>query len=488
MKNLSSMTDWRNMRRAKILFFPLLLGFLFTLGCLKNSRLERIKERGELRIVTLNAPTTYYEYRDEPAGFEYELASALAHYLGVKPRFIVKDTITQVFEALEDGEADLAAAGLTLTPERQKRFLCSLPYYEVVQEVVCRRGSPCPKSVKDLIGRTLVVPKDSSYEEQLRFLKQKYPDLTWESSPELSTEELLERVWQGKIDCVVADSNIVAITRRYYPELLICLDLTKPQKLVWMMPKDATELQAVVNEWLGQYLRSTAYKNLVEKYYGFIEIFDYLDVKRFIRRIHTLLPRYRTLFEVAAAKYGLDWTLLAAVAYQESHWKRWSRSPTGVRGIMMLTLNTARELGITNRLDPKQSIMGGARYLAKIRARLPASIKDPDREWFMLAAYNVGFGHLMDARELAAKLGKDPNRWQDVAEVLPLLSRKKYYRHLKHGYARGWEPVIYVQRIRNYVDILQQTLGLKKTTASKNRFHQEELAETSSPNLKVASP
>ncbi len=456
-------------RFNRIAAFFCIVSVLLLSGCIQKTRLEKIKERGELRVVTLNSPTTYYEYRDEPAGFEYELVCAFAKHLGVKPLFIIKDTISQVLEAIESGEADIAAAGLTLTPERQKRFLFSRPYYEVVQQVVCSRGKQCPRSIKDLIGRQLVVPLGSSYEEQLKNLKHTYPQLTWESNPELSTEELLERVWTKKIDCVVADSNIVAIMRRYYPELAVCMNITKPQKLAWMMPKDAIQLQKAVNEWFNSFANSREYELLKEKYYGFIKIFDYVDIKRFIRRIHKVLPRYRPIFEEAATKYGLDWTLLAAMAYQESHWNPRSKSPTGVRGIMMLTLKTARELKIYNRLDPVQSIIGGACYLAKIRKRLPKSIKEPNREWFMLAAYNVGFGHLMDARELAKRFGKNPDNWQDIAHVFPLLSRKKYYRHLKHGYARGWEPVIYVQRIRNYMDILQQTLGLKVTTASKNR-------------------
>ncbi len=452
-----------NKKTAGVIFCLLLLS-----GCLHKSRLELIRQRGEIRIVTLNAPTTYYEYRDKPAGFEYELALAFARHLGVRAHFIVKGTISQVLDALAKGEADLAAAGLTLTPERQKFFLFSIPYYEVVEQIVCRKGKPCPKALRDLSKRNLVVPRDSSYEEELKRLQKIFPRLHWETA-DLSTEELLEKVWRREIDCVIADSNLVAITRRYYPELSVCLDLSKPQKIAWMMPKDAVDLQEEVNDWLRNYTKSSDFQSLVEKYYGFVKIFDYVDIRRFMRRIKTVLPRYRPIFEEAAQKYGFDWTLLAAMAYQESHWKPWNKSPTGVRGIMMLTLDTARELGIKNRLDPRQSILGGARYLAKIRSKLPPSIKEPDRDWFMLAAYNVGLGHIMDARILARRLGKDPDRWQDVAQVLPLLARRKYYRHLKHGYARGWEPVIYVQQIRNYMDILRQTLGLKITTASKNK-------------------
>mgnify|MGYP002624872028 FL=1 len=185
-----------------------------------------------------------------------------------------------------------------------------------------------------------------------------------------------------------------------------------------------------------------------------------MDTRRFIRRINTVLPKYKDQFKAAARKYDLDWMLLAAQAYQESHWRTNARSPTGVRGIMMLTMNTARELNVKSRLDPVQSIHGGARYFKQLHDRIPEEVQEPDRTWFALAAYNVGMGHIYDARALAQRLGNDPNTWVGLSEVLPLLSQKKYYRTLKHGYARGREPVIYVQRIRDYHDILHQRLSL----------------------------
>lgn len=180
-----------------------------------------------------------------------------------------------------------------------------------------------------------------------------------------------------------------------------------------------------------------------------------LDAKTFLRHIKTRLPKYREQFEDAGTRYGLPWTLLAAQAYQESRWNRNAMSPTGVRGLMMLTRATAQELGIENRLDVKKSIMGGARYLAYLLKRIPEHIPQPDRLFMALAAYNVGLGHLKDARLLAKRLGKDPDRWKDVKTVLPLLAKKSYYQTLPHRYARGWEPVQYVKRIRDYQEILE---------------------------------
>ncbi|MBD3335905.1 MAG: transglycosylase SLT domain-containing protein, partial [Candidatus Eisenbacteria bacterium] len=194
----------------------------------------------------------------------------------------------------------------------------------------------------------------------------------------------------------------------------------------------------------------------MHKYYGYLEKFDYVDTARFLRRIEERLGDYQSLFKEAAREYGFDWKLLAAMAYQESHWDPDAVSPTGVRGIMMLTRSTARRVGIDDLLDPRQSIMGGAAYLADLMERLPESVTGPDRIWFAMAAYNIGMGHLYDARRLARRLGKDPDRWSELSEVLPLLARKQYYSTLKHGYARGGEPVRYVNRVRHFRDILER--------------------------------
>ena len=181
-----------------------------------------------------------------------------------------------------------------------------------------------------------------------------------------------------------------------------------------------------------------------------------LTTRRFLGHMATRLPQYRPLFRAAEERHGIPWRLLASQSYQESYWDPRAKSPTGVRGLMMLTRTTAAELGIQNRLDPAQSIRGGARYLAHLRKRLPSSIEDPHRTWIALAAYDVGLGHIKDARVLAVRMGKNPDLWPDLESVLPLLSQKKYYRTLRHGYARGKEPVQYVQRIQRYHSLMER--------------------------------
>ncbi len=182
------------------------------------------------------------------------------------------------------------------------------------------------------------------------------------------------------------------------------------------------------------------------------------EVKTFLRHIETRLPSYREEFQQAEKKSGISWMLLAAMAYQESQWNHKAVSPTGVRGIMMLTRSTASDLGIKNRLDPSKSIAGGARYLSYLQKRVPDNIRMPDRMFIALAAYNVGMGHINDARLLADRLGKNSDQWEDLKGILPLLAHKEYYQDLPHRYARGWEPVKYVKRIRAYRNILQQVM------------------------------
>ena len=189
------------------------------------------------------------------------------------------------------------------------------------------------------------------------------------------------------------------------------------------------------------------------------------EVKTFLRHIETRLPYYREEFQQAEKKFGIPWILLAAMAYQESKWNHKAISPTGVRGIMMLTRSTASDLGIHNRLDPSTSISGGARYLSYLQKRIPDEIRMPDRMFVALAAYNVGIGHINDARMLAERLGKNPAQWDDLKSVLPLLAHKEYYEDLPHRYARGWEPVQYVKRIRAYRNILHQVVKRESKNA-----------------------
>jgi len=421
--------------------------------------LEQILADGTLVVLTRNAPTTWYlDRHGQPAGPEHDLVTAFAESIGVEVEFKLLPTVDAILKALEEGEGDVAAAGLTATEARQLRFRFGPSYQQVTQQVVCRRGGSTPESVEELVGLDIAVIASSSYVERLEELREEYPDLEWEKSYRKTTEQLLTDVWTRKLDCTVADSTIVDINRRYYPELTAPFNLSRAQPLAWALPWQRADVADVMEDWLDDYRDSDRLAQWQETHYGFFKVFDYVDTRTLIRRIDRRFPRFREPFYAAAREYELSPTLLAAQGYQESHWNPRARSPTGVRGIMMLTLTTAKEVGVTNRLDPIQSIRGGAKYLARMRARLPDSIQEPDRTWLALAAYNIGWGHLKDARKLAEDLGLNPDHWRELKVVLPKLSDPAFYEDLQYGYARGSEPVRYVQRIREYQHIIESEL------------------------------
>jgi membrane-bound lytic murein transglycosylase F len=423
--------------------------------------LHQIQESGKLIVLARNAPTSLYIDRDgKQSGPEYDLVESFAASLNLEVEYIIKTSIKEIIDGIENAQGDLAAAGLTITSQRQEKFLFGPAYQDVTQQIVCRRDNAQPESIEDLVGLKIVVIAGSSYVEQLESLRQEHPKLEWEETASEDTEQLLYSVWQRKIDCTVADSNIVDINRRYYPELIAPLNIYQAESLGWMMSNQRSDLKAAIDAWFGPFQQVGELESLLEKYYGFFEEFDYVDTRKFITQIKKRFPKYQKLFKEAATKYDLPYLLLSAQAYQESHWRANARSPTGVRGMMMLTLVTAKAMGVKSRLDPKQSIFGGAKYMSSlIKKRFTDEVKEPDRTWLALAAYNVGRGHLHDAQTLAREQGLNPFLWGDVKQVLPLLSDKKYYRNLKYGYARGNEPVRYVQRIREYQHILENELS-----------------------------
>ncbi|PHS23081.1 MAG: membrane-bound lytic murein transglycosylase MltF [Methylophaga sp.] len=430
------------------------LGFLIACGE-AVPHLEEIRERGELRVLTRYGPTTYYVKGEELAGFEYELAKRFAEHLNVKLKIIVPDNLGDMLNLIEQGKADIAAAGLTITPDRQDIIRFGPVYQQVTQQLVYRLGTKKPKNLTALGDGQLEVVAVSSHVEQLKSLREEIPSLTWTENTEIDSSGLLELVQLELIDFTIADSNEVAANQIKFAELRVAFNISDPQPLAWAMPfaEDGT-LASEMDKFFDQLDESGDLSRLKEKYYGHIRHFDYLDTRAIERRILTRLPKYQTLFEQAGEKFNIDWRLLAAMSYQESHWDPNAVSPTGVRGLMMLTQNTAKLMNVADREDPAQSIAGGAAYLASMIKRLPERIVEPDRTWLALASYNVGLGHVEDARKLTQGDGGDPDLWPDVKARLPLLSKRKWYEKTRYGYARGGEPVHYVQNIRRYYDIL----------------------------------
>lgn len=427
-------------------------------GCdlFKETALDRVRQSGELRVLTYVSPTTYYETPEGSAGFEYDLAQGFADYLGLKLRLVVADRQSDVLPRLLQGDAEMAAAGIGVTIERREKFDFSSPVQIVRQLVIYRHPARRPDSIEDLVGHPIEIHAGTSHAEQLRALKQKYPKLEWTESTERSTDELLQMVWQGLLDYTVADSSAYAVNRQFFPELQPAITLNESQALAWaFLPKrEDDSLVRAANRYLKREERSGVLGQLIDRYFGPAGRSNFINLTVYQLRIQNRLPSYQTFFEQAGMKYDLDWRLIAAMGYQESQWDPKATSPTGVRGIMMLTEDTANDLGVADRLNAEQSIDGGARYLRQMLDRLPKEIEMPDRLWFALAAYNIGLSHVEDARILTQRNRKDPNRWNDVKEHLPLLAQARWYRQTRYGYARGLEPVRFVNRVRTYHDVL----------------------------------
>lgn len=422
------------------------------------SRLDKIKKRKSLNVVLLNGPSTYYIGTQDSQGFEYDLLKEYSEYLGVKLNITTAHTVKEALELSKNEDIDITSASVAKTALREKIYNFGPSYFEVQEQVICHRGmlgtSKFPRDVEDLAGLSIIVGEETSYSETIKSLQNDGFDINMTLSSEYSTEELLSKVSAHEIDCTIADSNIYALNLRYFPEIALAFSISGREQLAWILPENSEKLEKDMYSWLNSFNQQGKMLQLKDHYYSYVLFFDYYNTKMFYKRIRSRLPKFKKYFQEAATRFSIPWTLLASMSYQESHWNPNAKSFTGVRGLMMLTLSTAKQLGVTNRLDPKQSITGGTKHIKQMLKRVPKEVEGENRLKFALAAYNIGLGHVKDAQKLAVKLGLNKNVWSDLKIVLPLLSKKKYYRSLKYGYARGAEPVKYVEAIYNYREIL----------------------------------
>lgn len=422
------------------------------------NQVQRIQARGALKVLTLNGASTYYLDTDGPDGFEYQLARLFAEYLGVDVQIVTVDNYADIYNELILGDSDLAAAGLSeMDADIPSKIAFGPSYHEVNQQIVYRKEmNKRPVDLKGLQDGIVEVIKGSSHQSMLKQLQKKTSKLNWRSNKDIASEELIELVDEGLIDYILADSHEIALQRRFFPELRIAFEIPPAKLLRWAYRQsDDLSFRQALENFFDTISQDGRLDQLIHRYYSHVEKFNYSDIQTFSQHVRERLPEYRELFKREAKAQDMDWRLLAAIGYQESLWNPKAKSPTGVRGLMMLTQDTAKMLNVSNRLDPEESIRGGARYFKRVLEKIPQRIPQPDRTWLALASYNVGFGHLEDARKITQINQGDPDKWIDVKESLPLLTRKKWYKQTKHGYARGYEPVTYVENIRKYVDLLQ---------------------------------
>ena len=409
-----------------------------------------LKERGSLIVGTLNNPVSYFINAEGQAGLEYDLSKAFADYLAVELKIEVFENIEDLFAALEAHQIDVAAANLLYHPKKLEQFQLGPAYYSASWQLVYRKGETRPTSLAQLKGK-LAVTNHPQLLEILAEQREKLPNLTWTLQNRRTPESLLLQVADGKIDYTIANSIDVSAAQQVRPELAVAFDVTDEASVHWYLPNSSyNDLQAALLDFMNSAIENGLIARIEEKYFNHFRKFDYVDMRSYTQAIEKVLPKYAPLFE----KYqgDLDWRLLAAVAYQESHWDENATSPTGVRGIMMLTKATAERMKIQDRMDVEQSIKAGSEYLHWLIAQVPDSIPKEDRIWFALAGYNMGLGHILDARRLTKNLGGNPDNWVDVKKNLPLLAEKRHYSNLKYGYARGYEAFQYVENIRRYMN------------------------------------
>jgi membrane-bound lytic murein transglycosylase F len=446
--------------RPVIAWFLMALASLYLLPLIHQetpeapTALQRVQQSNVLRVVMRASPATYYPTPNGITGFEYLMAQRFAESLNVRLEVITVTSADELRMVLENGSADLAA-GVAFDDAAPTTLRMTESYMSGEPLVIYRSPGARPGNFDALIGKQVLIAANDQHSDLLKSLKHALPALTWSETTTLDTEQLLSAVNNGDADYTVVNANEFLLLQPYYTKLNAAFPLGQPQPIAWAFSGgDDNSLFSAAQNFITTSKTNGSIAQLSERTYGSATAMQQHGSQVFVQRLNERLPQYQPMFTKVADEFDIDWRLLAAISYQESHWDPEAESPTGVRGMMMLTKATAQEVGVQNRLDTRQSLRGGAQYLRNIYERLPISIPEPDRTWFALAAYNVGLGHLEDARRITDMQGGDPNTWVDVKQRLPLLKQAHWHSKSRHGYARGDEPVHFVQRIRHYYDLL----------------------------------
>ncbi|MDP9009093.1 MAG: membrane-bound lytic murein transglycosylase MltF [Pseudomonadota bacterium] len=422
--------------------------------------IAQIKTLGELRVATRTGPLAFYRGQNGvPEGPEYELAQRFADELGVKLKITPMRSYADIYAALTSGQAHIAAAGLKVPMQAVSGVEFGPAYQRVREHLIYRRGATRPGSLAEIGNSDLEIAAGSSQAKTLEEARNSNPDLVWVENASTNSQALLDSVADGAIDYTIADSTEFALAHAVHPDLRIAFDFPGSRPLAWAASDRDPGFARDMSVYFARLRAGGELAAIVNRYYGRTEDAEFAGGPGFMRHLQSRLPLYKQWFVEAAEQSSQDWRLLAAIGYQESKWNPRASSSAGARGLMQLTLETATEAKVTDLSDARQSIFGGARYFRQVFEKIPAHVPEPDRTWFALAAYNIGYGHVEDARVLAQKAGRDPDSWQDVRDFLPLLEQERWYTQTENGYARGREPVRYVDNVRGYRDLLEWAWG-----------------------------
>lgn len=414
-----------------------------------------VRDDTVLRIAVNTNDQHHYDTPGTPVHFNLMLARLFAEEAGKKLQMVDLASRNESLAALRDGHADLILSNEIESRVYPKTGLRSIPISEVSLLLIGMQGpSTAPLGLSELQNKTIAVNRGSQIAEFMQQHKGRWPGIELIEVEPRSTGELLEMVMNTQVQYTVVQSNEFLTLQHFFPDLITKFEFAGSFPVCWVASTGRPELVTAVEQFLRDTKVDGRFAELANANSGHMWDFNYSEATTFLTRVNTLLPKYEKLFREAATFHELDWRLLAAMAHQESHWDPAAESPTGVRGMMMLTRNTAGEMGVSDRLNAEQSIRGGAAYLRRMLDLLPEDIADPDRLWIAVAAYNVGRGHVLDAQQITATLGADPNNWQHLRRFLPLLADPLWNQSTRHGAARGNEPVTYVDNVRRYYDML----------------------------------
>lgn len=404
-----------------------------------------------LSVIVLPGPTTWFKGpAGTPAGIDHDLLTRFAAERGLALKVSFADDAGSLMEGVAKGDAQIGAGGLL----RGDGAAWTRGYKGTDLVVVYNSDRDRPKDWASLDGAAVAYRAHTGIGSALDDVIAAHPQILWKPVELASSDALIGEVSDGAIDYAVVPATDAAAAKNVHLDFDVAFATRPKLQFAWITAPGERALRDSLDAFLARAQNDGVLARIVERYHAVTGELARLDAGVFQDRIRGSLDRWRRTFEEAQAQSGIEWRLLAAIAYQESQWDPLATSETGVRGLMQLTADTAKRLGVVDRLDPRNTTLAAARYLADLKDRLPARITEPDRTWFALAAYNIGMGHLEDARVLAQRMKLDPDRWSDVRKTLPLLADPKYYVNARNGYARGGMPVAFVGRIRSYYDIL----------------------------------
>ena len=402
-------------------------------------------------------PTTWFSGADgDAAGLDRDLAELFAAELGLALKIMPVANPTQLIAAIASGDAHVGAGGFYrpaagFASEPPSSLLYTQGYYAIEPVLVYNTDGFRPESWDDLRGEEVGIVAGTGL---LAKIRADHPDVHWRALEPPAAEGLIEQVSEGLLGYAIVTSIEAAAARNVFPNVELAFAVGPKQDVVWILPPTQASLRDQANAFFDRIRKSGTLQRLIDRYTGYAHRVERIDASAFRERIRAVLPAYLALFHQAQLQSGIEWRLLAAIAYQESHWDPQATSATNVRGMMMLTEETSRRLRVVDRLDPRQSIVAGARYLADLKRALPQRITEPDRTWIALAAFNIGIGHLEDARVLAARQKLNPDSWSDLKKTLPLLAQTDLVDQTKYGAARGGQAVVFVETVRAYYDVL----------------------------------